>query len=80
MTEMGGHLHSGPGCRVAFDGCGVLTYGGDQCRRGLKEGLCMQRFGGGTLINDGLASVPLFLFGLPTCQDRLGGRIFPGFW
>ena len=79
MTEVGKHLHSSPSCKVTFDDCRVLTYESNQYRRKLKESLYIQQFDDGTLINDKLASVPLFLFGLPTYQDQLKGRIFPKF-
>ena len=80
MTEVGKHLHYSPSCKITFDDCKVLTYESNQYRRKLKESLYIQQFDDGTLINnDKLASVPLFLFGLPTYQDQLKGRIFPKF-
>ena len=79
MTEVGKHLSSSPACKITFDDCRVLTYESNQYRRKLKESLFIQQFDDGTLINDKLASVPLFLFSLPSYQDQLKGRVFPSF-
>ncbi|KAL5253031.1 hypothetical protein ACHWQZ_G015704 [Mnemiopsis leidyi] len=79
MTEVGKHLHNNPSCKVTFEDCRVLTYESNQYRRKLKESLYIQQFDDGTLINDKLASVPLFLFSLPSYQDQQKGRIFPSF-
>ena len=78
-ADVGKHLHNSPSCKVTFDDCKVLTYESNQYRRKLKESLYMQQFVDATLINDKLASVPLFLFGLPTYQDQLKGQNFPTF-
>lgn len=79
MTEVGKHLSSSPTCKITFEQCKVLTFESDMYRRKIKESLFIQQFDDGSLINDKMASVPLFLFNLPTHQDQLKGRIFPSY-
>ena len=79
MTEVGKHLSSSPTCKITFEQCRVLTFESNMYRRKIKESLFIQQYDDGSLINDKLASVPLFLFSLPTHQDQLRGRIFPSF-
>ena len=79
MTEVGKHLSSSSSCKITFDDCKILTYESNQYRRKLKESLFIQQFDDGTLINDKMASVPLFLFSLPSYQDQLKGRVYPSF-
>ena len=79
MTEVGKHLSSSPTCKITFEQCRVLTFESNMYRRKIKESLFIQQYDDGSLINDKLASVPLFLFNLPTHQDQLKGRIFPSF-
>ena len=79
ITEVGKHLGSSPGCKITFEECKILTFEDNMYRRKLKESLFIQQFDDGTLINNKLASVPLFLFGLPSYQDQLKGRIFPSY-
>ena len=79
ITEVGKHLSSSPTCKITFEDCRVLTYESNQYRRKLKESLFIQQYDDGTLINDKMASVPLFLFSLPSYQDQLKGRVFPSF-
>lgn len=79
MTEVGKHLSSSPTCKITFEQCKVLTFESDMYRRKIKESLFIQQFDDGSLINDKMASVPLFLFNLPTHQDQLKGKIFPSY-
>ena len=66
-------------CKITFEQCKVLTFESDMYRRKIKESLFIQQFDDGSLINDKMASVPLFLFNLPTHQDQLKGKIFPSY-
>ena len=79
VTEVGKHLAANPECRITFDECDILTYESKMYKRKLKESLFIQQYDDGTLINDKLKSVPLFLFNLPTYQDQLKGRVFPSY-
>ena len=79
VTEVGKHLDNSPGCKITFDDCKILTFESNLYRRKLKESLFIQDFDDGTLLNNKMTSVPLFLFGLPTYQDQLKGRIFPSY-
>ena len=79
MTEVGKHLAASPECQITFDDCKILTFESNNYRRKLKESLYIQQFDDGTLLNDKLASVPLFLFSLPTFQDQQKGKIYPLF-
>ena len=79
MTEVGKHLSSSPTCKISFEQCKVLTFESNMYRRKIKESLYIQQFDDGSLINDKMASVPLFLFSLPSYQDQLKGRVFPSF-
>ena len=79
VTEVGKHISSNPGCEIKFEECEILTFESNMYRRKLKESLFIQQFDNGTLINDKLSSVPLFLFNLPTYQDQLKGKVFPSF-
>ena len=64
---------------LTFDDCKILTFESNNYRRKLKESLYIQQYDDGTLLNDKLASVPLFLFSLPTFQDQQKGKIYPLF-
>lgn len=79
MTEVGKHLAASPECQITFDDCKILTFESNNYRRKLKESLYIQQYDDGTLLNDKLASVPLFLFSLPTFQDQQKGKIYPIF-
>ena len=79
MTEVGKHLAANPSCQITFENCDILTFESKMFKRKIKESLYIQEYDDGTLINDKLKSVPLFLFNLPTYQDQLKGRIFPSY-
>ncbi len=79
LTEVGKHLLSSPSCEVTLDNCKVLGYESYTYRRKLKESLFIQQLDDGTLLNDKLKSVPLFIFGLPSSSDQARGRLYPRF-
>ena len=80
LTEVGKHLQSSPSCKINFeDSCKVLGHESYNYRRKLKESLFIQQLDDGTLLNDKLSSVPLFIFGLPSLNDQSRGRLFPRF-
>ena len=79
LTEVGKHLLNSPNCKITFDDCKVLGYESYNYRRKLKESLFIQQLDDGSLLNDKLSSVPLFIFGLPSVIDQGRGRLYPRF-
>ena len=79
VSEVAKHLASSPGCHITFDNCEVLTYEPNNFRRKLKESLYIQENDDGTLLNDNLKSVPLFLFNLPSRAEQTKGRFYTSF-
>lgn len=79
VSEVAKHLASSPGCHITFDNCEVLTHEPNNFRRKPKESLYIQENDDGTLLNDNLKSVPLFLFNLPSRAEQTKGRIYTSF-
>ena len=79
ITEVGKHLACSPDCHITFDNCEVMTHEHNNFRRKLKESLFIQENDDGTLLNDNLKSVPLFLFNLPSRAAQFKGRSYTSF-
>ena len=76
---MAKHLTSSPLCHITFDDCEVLTYENNDFRRKIKESLYIQENDHGTLLNDNMKSVKLFLFNLPSRIEQTKGRTYTSF-
>ena len=77
--EVGKHLLNCLSCKITLDNCKVLGYESYTYWLKLKESLFIQQLDDGSLLNDELSTVPLFIFGLPGLSDKARGRLYPRF-